>query len=61
MYEKVYYGTKIATFIGASKCFGWKIDLKGLFRVNVFWGWNDKGRDSKKARPLIFYALPLGG
>lgn len=38
MYEKVYFGTKIATFVGASKCFGWKIDLIGLFKVNVFWG-----------------------
>lgn len=35
MYEKVYFGTKIATFIGALKCFGGKIELKGLFRVNV--------------------------
>ncbi|MDD7577717.1 MAG: hypothetical protein SPK27_02265, partial [Sodaliphilus sp.] len=61
MYEKVYFGTKIATFIGASKCFGWKIDLIGLFKVNVFWGGMIKVATQKKCDLYFLYALPLGG
>ena len=41
---------KIATFIGASKCFGWKIDLKDLFR---FSGKNTGGLKQKhKKQPF---------
>ncbi|MBS7394992.1 MAG: hypothetical protein KIG90_11345, partial [Muribaculaceae bacterium] len=61
MYEKVYFGTRIATFVGASKCFGWKIDLIGLFKVNVFWGGMIKVATQKKCDLYFLYALPLGG
>ncbi|MDY3735197.1 MAG: hypothetical protein SOZ98_10375, partial [Sodaliphilus sp.] len=43
--------TKIATLIGSSKCFGLKIDLKGLFR---FSGKNTGGRRNKKHKKQPF-------